>query len=65
MYMLKVSSDVQHVDQSPQGLTFKVGKTQFRWLCLLPLSRALSELSKYEIKKGGSFHFEAVPLRTE
>ena len=45
-----------HVDRSAQGfLTFTVGKTQFRGLCLLPLSRALSELSKYEIKKGGHF----------
>ena len=42
-----------HVDRSAQGfLTFTVGKTQFQGLCLLPLSRALSELSKYEIKKG-------------
>ena len=36
-------------------LTFKVGKTQFRGLCLSPLSRALGQLSKYEIKKGGHF----------
>ena len=51
-----------HVDQSPQGfLTFKVGKTQFRGLCLSPLSRALGQLSYYE-KKGGSFHFKPVPL---
>ena len=45
-----------HVDRLAQGFfTFTVGKTQFRGLCLLPLSRALSELSKYEIKKGGHF----------
>ena len=45
-----------HVDHSAQGfLTFKVGKTQFRGLCLSPLSRALGQLSKYEIKKGGHF----------
>ena len=56
------SPDGLHVDHSAQGfLTFKVGKTQFKGLCLLPLSRALGQLSKYEIKKGGSFHFEAVP----
>ena len=42
-----------HVDRSAQGFfTFTVEKTQFRGLCLLPLSRALSELSKYETKKG-------------
>ena len=32
--------------------TFKEGKTQFRGLCLSPLSRALGQLSKYEIKRG-------------
>ena len=30
-------------------------RTQFRGLCLSPLSRALGQLSKYEIKKGGHF----------
>ena len=30
-----------------------MGKTQFRGLCLL--SRALGQLSKYEIEKGGHF----------
>ena len=34
-----------------------MGKTQFRGLCLLPLSRALGQLSKYEIKKGGHISF--------
>ena len=43
------------VDNDKGFLTFTVGKTQFRGLCLLPLSRALGQLSKYEIKKGGHF----------
>ena len=43
------------VDNDKGFLTFTVGKTQFRGLCFLSLSRALSELSKYEIKKGGHF----------
>ena len=45
-----------HVDHYARGfLTVKVGKTKFRGLCLSPLSRALGQLSKYEIKKGGHF----------
>ena len=51
------------VPHSVRGFsTFKVGNTQFRGLCLSPLSRALGQLSKYEIKKGGHL-FEAVLLR--
>merc|ERR1711860_257085 len=50
-----LTSDL-HVDRLQGGfLTFTVGKTQFRGLCLSPLGRALSELSKYAIKKGGHF----------
>ena len=38
------------LDHYTQGfLTFKVGKTQFQGLCLLPLSRALGQLSKYDL----------------
>ena len=54
-----------HVDQSPQGfLTFKVGNTQFRGLCLSPLSRALGQQSKYEIKKG-IISFSGSPFKDE
>ena len=42
-----------HVDQTCN--------THFQEICLSPLSRALGQLSKYEIKKGGHL-FEAVPL---
>ena len=41
-------------------LTFKVGKTQFRGLCLSLLSGATIKLGK---ERGGAFHFEAVPLK--
>ena len=39
-------------------------RLKFRSLCLSPLSGALCHLSKWE-KKGGSFHFEAVPLKSK
>ena len=56
-----------HVDRSAQGfLTFTMGKTQFRGLCLLPLSRALKgfatfwEFSFYGQKKVADYEYHSL-----
>ena len=45
-------------------LTFKVGKTQIQKSLLITLERGIMSTIKMR-KKGGSFHFEAVPLKSK
>ena len=59
--MAGVRSAGLYLDHYGRGFfTFKVVKTQFRGLCLSPLSRTLGQLSKYEIKKRDHFIFRHI-----